>query len=97
MSTLDTMVDFLHAAGVAGFTYDPAVDSPIATVHGANLGGADFWFASCRPCWWWDEDDPDHRTAFDPGTAQARADAHNAIHHPPTSTDTGFSTRNEAR
>lgn len=81
MSTLDTVIDVLHAAGMPGFTYDPAVDAPIATVKGGDAGGATIWFASCKPCWWWDEDEPDHRCAFTPEEAQARADAHNRIHH----------------
>jgi hypothetical protein len=83
VSTVDGVIDVLHAAGMPGFTYDPAVDAPIAVVHaGGGLGGCDFWWASCKPCWWWDEDEPDHRTAFTPAEAQVRADAHNRIHHP---------------
>lgn len=96
MSALDTVIDVLHGAGVAGFTFDPAVDPPVATVKGGEMGGATTWWASCKVCWWWDEDEPDHRTAFDPATAQARADAHNRIHHALTSTVTGFPTTNEA-
>lgn len=81
VSTVDVMVDTLHAAGVPGFTYDPAVDPPIATITGCKLGGADFWSASCKPCWWWCEDTYD-TTAWTPAEAQARADAHNAEKHP---------------
>ena len=81
-TTVDEVIDVLHGAGVPGFTYDPAVDPPIATVKGGGgLGGADHWWASCRPCWWWDEDD-DTPTASTPAEAQQRADDHNRIHHP---------------
>jgi hypothetical protein len=76
------LVDVLHAAGVPGFVYVPGVDPPVATIKGGifTVHGPDHWWASCRPCWWWDEDDglPTARSA---AVAQARADAHNLAHH----------------
>lgn len=83
------VVDVLHAAGVPGFVYDHAVDPPHATIKGGfsqSMHGKNHWWASCKPCWWWDEDEPGYRTAFDPEVAQARADAHNRIHHPEVTT-----------
>lgn len=76
------VVDVLHAAGVAGFVYDPAVDPPHATVKAGSYPTATYWWASCRPCWWWDEDDAAPMTT-DPAVAQARADDHNRLHHQP--------------
>lgn len=79
----DVVIDTLHAADVPGFTYDPAADAPAAVVHaGGGLGGSDFWWASCKPCWWWCEDEGYPNSARSPQEAQRRADAHNRIHHP---------------
>lgn len=82
MSTLDDVIDVLHGAGIPGFTYDPAVDPPIATVHGGDFGsGVIHYWANCRRCWWWCEDDNEPSTT-DIAVAQLRADAHNRQHHP---------------
>lgn len=80
---MSDVVDVLHAAGVAGFVYDPATDPPVAVVHGGDHpGGSTTWWASCRPCWWWSEDDhPNANPIFDPAGAQVLADEHNRLHH----------------
>lgn len=93
-TTVDDVASLLHIAGVPGFTYDPDVHPPIATVHTGNLGARDFHWASCWPCWWWSEDDG-RPSAPTTELAQEWADEHNLIHHPQgdTVTDTATDTR----
>jgi len=74
------VIDVLHDAGIAGFTYDPAADPPVATVKCFSLSTGEWFGASCAPCWWWSEG-PFSSYSRTEADAQALANAHNDQHH----------------